>query len=71
LRELLFFQSERYRRVSVPLDRAKRDLVSEHRRIAEAAVSRDVERATAATRDHLEKTTRILIMSAVVKAHES
>lgn len=71
LRELLFVQSERYRRVSVPLDRAKRDLVSEHRRIADATVSRDTEKATAAIRDHLEKTTRILIKSDVVKAHEN
>jgi DNA-binding GntR family transcriptional regulator len=70
LRELLFIQSERYRRVSVPLNRAKRDLVSEHRDIADAAVSRDVEKATAAIRTHLEKTTRILIESDVVKAHE-
>lgn len=70
LRELLFIQSERYRRVSVPLDRAKRDLVSEHRDIADAAVSRDVAKATAAIRAHLAKTTRILIDSDVVKAHE-
>lgn len=70
LRELLFIQSERYRRVSVPLNRAKRDLVSEHRNIADAAVGRDVEKATAAIRAHLEKTTRILIESDVVKAHE-
>ncbi len=71
LRELLFVQSERYRRVSVPLDRAKRDLVGEHRELAEAAVARDVPRATDAIRRHLEKTTRILIKSDVVKAHET
>ncbi|RWI57055.1 MAG: GntR family transcriptional regulator [Mesorhizobium sp.] len=70
LRELLFMQSERYRRVSVPLDRTKRDLASEHREIADAAVNRDVEAATAAIRKHLEKTTRILIESEVVKARE-
>lgn len=70
LRELLFVQSERYRRVSVPLNRVKRDLASEHREIADAAVNRDTEKATAAIRAHLEKTTRILIESDVVKAHE-
>ncbi|WP_425644323.1 GntR family transcriptional regulator [Agrobacterium leguminum] len=47
-----------------------RDLISEHRDIADAAVSRDVEKATMAIRAHLEKTTRILIESDVVKAHE-
>lgn len=71
LRELLFVQSERYRRVSVPLDRAKRDLVGEHKALAQAAVARDATRATEAIRQHLAKTTRILIQSDVVKAHES
>lgn len=71
LRELLFVQSERYRRVSVPLDRTTRDLVGEHREIADAAVARDAKKATAAIRAHLEKTTRILIQSDVVKAHET
>ena len=71
LRELLFVQSERYRRVSVPLDRTTRDLVGEHREIAEAAVARDPKKATEAIRAHLEKTTRILIQSDVVKAHET
>ena len=71
LRELLFVQSERYRRVSVPLDRTTRDLVAEHREIADAAVARDAKMATEAIRAHLEKTTRILIQSDVVKAHET
>lgn len=71
LRETLFVQSERYRRVSVPLDRAGRDLHGEHREIADAAIARDTDRACAALRDHLQKTTRILIASEVVKAHEA
>lgn len=71
LREILFVQSERYRRVSVPLDRAGRDLHGEHKEIADAAIARDAERAMAAMRDHLQKTTRILIASDVVKAHEA
>lgn len=71
LREILFVQSERYRRVSVPLDRAGRDLHGEHKEIADAAIARDVEKASAALRDHLQKTTRILIASDVVKAHEA
>lgn len=71
LREILFVQSERYRRVSVPLNRAGRDLHAEHKQIADAAIARDGDRATAALREHLETTTRILIGSAVVKAHET
>lgn len=71
LREILFVQSERYRRVSVPLDRAGRDLNAEHREIADAALARDIPAATAALRAHLEKTTRILIASDVVKHHET
>lgn len=71
LREILFVQSERYRRVSVPLNRAGRDLHGEHKEIADAAIARDSEQACAALRDHLQKTTRILIASDVVKAHEA
>lgn len=71
LREILYVQSERYRRVSVPLDRAKRDVAAEHKVIADAAIARDVDKACAAIRDHLEKTTRILIEADVVKQHET
>ncbi len=71
LRETLFIQSERYRRVSVPLARAGRDLQGEHKAIADAAIARNSEIACAALRDHLQKTTRILIASEVVKAHEA
>lgn len=71
LREILFVQSERYRRVSVPLNRTGRDLHAEHKEIADAAIARDSARACAALRDHLQKTTRILIASEVVKAHEA
>jgi DNA-binding GntR family transcriptional regulator len=71
LREILFVQSERYRRVSVPLNRAGRDLDGEHKEIADATIARDSKKACAALRDHLQKTTRILIASDVVKAHEA
>ncbi|MBL0371901.1 FCD domain-containing protein [Rhizobium sp. KVB221] len=69
LRETLFTQSERYRRVSVPLDRMGRDLHGEHKAIADAAIARDVVRATAEMRAHLAKTTRILIKAGVVNQH--
>lgn len=67
----LFTQSERYRRVSVPLDRVGRDLHGEHKAIAEAAIARDAPRATAEMRAHLEKTTRILIKADVVNQHRA
>lgn len=71
LREILFVQSERYRRVSVPLNSKGRDLHAEHKEIADATIARDRERACTALREHLQKTTRILIASDVVKAHEA
>lgn len=42
---------------------ATRDVAAEHRRIADAAVSRDVETATAALTDHIELTTTLLLAS--------
>jgi GntR family carbon starvation induced transcriptional regulator len=65
LREILYVQAERYRSVSVPLDRAHRDIESEHRAIADAAMAGDADAACAAMRDHLTLTTRILIDAAV------
>ena len=66
LREILFMQSERYRRVSVPLDRTVRDVNAEHRAIADATLDRDAVKACAELRAHLERTTRILIKADVV-----
>lgn len=69
LRSVLFMQSERYRRVSVPLDRAGRNIGAEHKSIADAAIARNTEKACSALRDHLEKTTRILIRADVVNLY--
>lgn len=41
LRAMLYVQSERYRRLSVPLAERRRDLDGEHRRIMEAALAGD------------------------------
>ena len=71
LRGILFVQSERYRRVSVPLDRAGRDLHGEHKAIADAAIARDAVKACEAMRAHLEKTTRILVNANVVNPAKS
>lgn len=63
VRRQLYAQSERYRRLSVPLAETERDLDAEHRELAVAALGRDTARAVAAMRDHLNETTRILLRS--------
>ena len=69
LRGILYMQSERYRRVSVPLDRSGRNIGNEHKAIADATIARKTEKASAALRDHLEKTTRILVKGDVVNLY--
>ena len=61
LRDSLYDQSERYRRLSVPLARIERDVAGEHRAIMEAAVSRRADRACALLAEHFRATTRILL----------
>ena len=65
LRETLYDQSERYRSLSVPLDPTDRDLVVEHQKIADAAIDRDENRACELMRDHLRRTTQILLKSGI------
>ncbi len=61
LRDLLYAQSERYRRLSIPLARAERDLAREHRELMEAALARDADRAVRLLADHLSLTSAILL----------
>lgn len=61
LREVLYAQTERYRSFSVPLDRSRRDIHSEHKAIADAAIARDAGNACELMRRHLMLTTQILI----------
>lgn len=65
LRELLYSQTERYRRLSVPLACRERNLVREHHEIAEAALARDATAAVALLARHMETTTAILIDAAL------
>ena len=60
LRGILYAQSERYRRLSVPLARAPRDLVREHREIMAAMLDHDGDRAAVLMAGHLRATTGIL-----------
>lgn len=61
LRGILYIQSERYRRLSVPLADVARDLNREHRDIMEAALARDTRRARTLMTQHIEMTTRVLL----------
>lgn len=61
LRGILYAQSERYRRLSVPLAGVARDLDREHREIMEAALARDARRAGVLMTEHIELTTRVLL----------
>lgn len=61
LRGILYVQSERYRRLSVPLAEIARDLNGEHRDIMEATLARDPERARTLMAQHIEMTTRVLL----------
>jgi DNA-binding GntR family transcriptional regulator len=71
VRQNLYDQSERYRRLSVPLGDSNRDLVSEHRALQDAVVARDFKRAGEAMRSHLNETTRILLKANRDKLGES
>ncbi|WP_332773350.1 GntR family transcriptional regulator [Phenylobacterium sp.] len=68
LRDLLFAQSERYRRLSKPLDGANRDLLAEHRDLMEATLARDADRATTLLAEHFAATARILVERQLVAA---
>lgn len=68
LREMLYARSERYRQISVPLDRRHRDIGAEHQAIADAVIARDTDTARRLLVDHLTTTTRILIEAKVVDA---
>jgi DNA-binding GntR family transcriptional regulator len=60
MRAMLYEQSERYRRMSVPLQTETRDVPAEHKAIFDAVMERDVERAVAALEIHLRKTATIV-----------
>src|SRR3954468_6573373 len=68
LRAMLNAQSERYRRLSVPVAKHDRDLEAEHRGIMEAALAHDASRAVQLLTEHLSATTRILLDAPEVKA---
>ncbi len=61
LRSQLYDQSERYRRLSVPLARTTRNVGDEHQSILQATLARDADRAATLLAAHLQATTKILL----------
>jgi DNA-binding GntR family transcriptional regulator len=61
LRSQLYDQSERYRRLSVPLTTQTRNIREEHQGIVDATLARDADKAVALLSAHLSATTRILL----------
>ena len=61
LRETLYAQSERYRRLSVPMAGIPRDLGREHQDIMDAVLARDAGHAKTLMATHLERTTAVLL----------
>jgi GntR family transcriptional regulator, carbon starvation induced regulator len=56
----LFSRAERYRRLSVSLEGAARDVTGEHRRLMDRALARDAEGAAEALREHYGRTAAAL-----------
>lgn len=64
IRRGLYFQAERYRRLSVPLSQSGRDLTREHQEMVAAVLRRDVEAAVELTTSHIRETTRWVVAAA-------
>ena len=60
LRDILYAQSERYRRLSIPVAKEDRDLDAEHRAIMEAVLARNTAKAIELMQAHFALTTRLL-----------
>jgi len=61
IRKDLYAQSERYRRLSVPLDSGDRDITREHDLILEASLARDADKAAKLLAEHMRRTTFIIL----------
>jgi DNA-binding GntR family transcriptional regulator len=61
----LYAQSERYRRLSIPLDMGERDVGGEHHAILDAVLKRDADCAVALLTRHLGATTEILLAAGI------
>lgn len=68
LRDQLYMQAERYRRMILPHARVARDINAEHKGILDLALDRDPDGACEALRAHLQFTSDILLGSDVFDA---
>lgn len=63
IRNHMFVQAERYRRMSVPYAKTERDVDAEHKEIMDAALARDTTAASKLLAEHLQRTADILLAS--------
>lgn len=63
LRAQLFLQAERYRRLSVPYAQVERDVIGEHRALAETTLARDGDAAAQTIEKHIRLTADLLLAS--------
>lgn len=68
MRKLLYEQSERYRRLSVPLDTDERDVQDEHRRLMDAVLQRNEAAALHVLQEHLMATANIILRSPLLQS---
>mgnify|MGYP001627823480 FL=1 len=68
LRRMLYQHSERYRALSVPLARQKRNVNDEHQAIFDAVMAHNTPLAQNLMAEHLQRTTDIIIESGSVKS---
>ncbi|MHC8380522.1 GntR family transcriptional regulator [Pseudomonas sp. LB3P14] len=61
VRSMLFAQSERYRLLSLPLSKVKRNTDKEHKAMMEAAIARNADLAVSLIKAHLQATSQILL----------
>jgi DNA-binding GntR family transcriptional regulator len=68
IRSSLYQQSERYRRLSVPVLNVRRDVEAEHRALSEATLGRKKTRACELMKEHLVLTMNIIIKGLSLEA---
>lgn len=61
LRSLLYYQHERYRRISLTNPDPGRDLEAEHKAIMDATLARNTKLALRLSREHIDRTTRAVL----------
>jgi GntR family transcriptional regulator, carbon starvation induced regulator len=63
IRKLLYGQSERYRRLAVPLESQNRDVRGEHRRLMDAVLARDEAAVLKEIDQHISATAEVILKS--------